>query len=145
MKKVVTIILATLFVWFTLDITGFAIGNFVLVTSAFKDEPIDILWWAIFLIVSILFILKDKIGKYFLAMFLVIWSFIQYQMYFMGQQSIERYNDFFNNEGTHHIIPASSTFLIKDTYHMFLDILILLSLISIVVFIIRKFISPRIV
>lgn len=138
MKKVTIILLGILFTWFTLDITGCAIGRFVLVTSAFQDEPIDILWWAIFLIASCLFVWRDRIGKYVLAAFLGIWGSIQYQMYFMGKQSIARYNAFFQGQGTNRILPVSDTFLAKDTYHLFLDVLILSSLICIVVFILRQ-------
>ncbi len=143
MKKIVIIALGILFVWFTLDITGFAIKDFVLVISAFKDEPIDVVWWAIFLIATVLFIWKDKIGKYIIAAFLVIWAFIQCRMYFIGEQGIKSYNNYFINEGTHRILPTSNTFLVKDTYHIFLDILILFSLICVFIFVVKSLAKSR--
>lgn len=136
MKKVTVFLVGLLLVWFTLDVTGFHFGNFNLVVSAFKDEPIDIVWWVIFIVCFVLFILKDKIGKYVLFVFLVIWGIIQYPMYFKGQKGIERYNHFFANEKTNRIFAASNDFLVKDTYHLFLDVLILLALISTILFII---------
>lgn len=144
MKKITAIIIGVLFVWFTLDITGFVVGNFTLVVSAFKDEPIDILWWAIFLVGFILFIFKDKIGKYFMLVFLAIWGlFIQAPIYFGSKEQIAGYNNFFSNERTHRLIPASNSFVIKDTYHIFLDLFILISLGCVIIFTIQGFKNRR--
>ena len=99
-KKTATILISILLFWFTLDIIGVKIGNFYLVESAIKDEPIDIIWWGIFIICFIIFIVKDKIGKYILLAFVSIWCFIQYSMYFASPKRIESYNGFFKE--THH-------------------------------------------
>lgn len=138
MKKIINIFVGILFCWFTLDITGFKIRDFNLVVSAIKDEPIDILWLLIFAVVFLLFIFKEKIGKYALSIFMSIWSFIQFSMYFKTQQQIESYNIFFAKENTNYIIKPLNTFLIKDTYHMILDLLIAISLSLLVVFIIKS-------
>jgi len=138
MKKLTIIVIGILFVWFTLNMTGFAIGKFILVVSAFKGEYIDILWWFIFIIVFIIFVFKDKIGKYIMSLFLIIWAFIQGAIYFRDQDGIQSYYNYFNEEGTHRLILVNSSFLIKDTYHIFLDIFILFSLVCVIILIMKK-------
>lgn len=136
MKKAVNVLIFILFFWFTLDIVGMKIGHFYLVESAIKDEPIDIVWWVIFILCFILFIIKDKIGKYILLSFISIWCVIQYSMYLKSPKRIESYNSFFKE--THHIISPSSNFLIKDTYHIFLDLLLFTVLLSLIIFTIKS-------
>jgi hypothetical protein len=122
--------------------TGFRLGDFLLVTSAFSDEPIDILWWGIFLIAFILFIAREKIGRWCLCVFLTIWGcIIQYPMYFSSHDGIESYNVFFRD--TYHLFPPSDTILVKDFYHLTLDILIGLSLILAIVYIIKSLIQAK--
>lgn len=136
MKKITNILVSVLFFWFTLDILGMKIGNFYLVESAIKNEPIDIIWWVIFLICFIIFIVKDKVGKYILLSFVSFWFLIQYSMYFKSPKRIESYNNFFKQ--THHIISPSNEFLIKDTYHIFLDLFLFIVVINLIIFIIKS-------
>jgi hypothetical protein len=143
MKKTAIIAIGILFTWFTLDITGFAIGEFILVVSAFKDEPVDILWWGFFIIAFILFIFKDKIGKYIMLVFLVIWAVGQGAIYFRDKEGIQGYYNFFYKEGTHRLISASDLYLIKDTYHIFLDFFIFLSLVCVIIFILKRLKKSR--
>ena len=140
--KIVTItILGLLLIWFTFDITGLKIGQTKLVTSAFVDEPIDFVFWLIFIGSIVLFILKDNIGKYVIAGFIFLWGGIQLSIYFKSESGIESYNHFFSE--THHIIEASESFIVKDTYHLILDVLILLSFISAISYIILKLKAKR--
>ena len=135
--KIVTIaILGLLLFWFTFDITGLKIGQTKLVTSAFIDEPIDFVFWLIFIGSISLFILKDNIGKYVIVAFIFLWGGIQLSIYFKPKSGIESYNQFFSD--THHIIEASENFIVKDTYHIILDILILFAFISAVLYLILK-------
>ena len=135
--KIITIeILGLLLLWFTFDITGLKIGQTKLVTSAFVDEPIDFVFWLIFLGSIVLFILKDNIGKYVIAGFIFLWGAIQLSIYFTSKSGIESYNQFFFD--THHIIAASENFIVKDTYHLILDGLILSAFISAILYIILK-------
>ena len=135
--KIVTIVaLSLLLLWFTFDITGLKIGQARLVTSAFIDEPIDFVFWLIFIGSIVLFILKDTIGKYVIAGFILLWGGIQVSIYFKSKSGIARYNQFFSD--THHIIAASENFIVKDTYHLVLDVLILFALISAITYIILK-------
>ena len=135
-KIVALALLGSLLLWFTFDITGLKIGQIKFVTSAFIDEPIDFVFWLIFIGSIVLFILKDKIGKYVIAIFIFMWGVVQFSIYFKSQSGIERYNQFFSD--THHIIAASENFIVKDTYHLILDVLIILAFISVILYITLK-------
>jgi hypothetical protein len=127
-KKISLVVLIALALWFLLDMTGFAIGDSILVISCFVDEPIDAVFFIIFIIAISLYAFKENVGKWLLGTVLALWIFIQGQMYFMSAERLANYNNYFSN--THHIIEPSSDFLIKDTYHIVLDILIMLSIIA---------------
>lgn len=140
--KIVALFFAgLLLLWFTFDITGLKFGNIKIVTSAFVDEPIDFVFYLIFVASIICFIFKDNIGKYMLSAFLLLWGTFQLSIYFKSGDSIAAYNNTFAD--THHIIAASNDLLVKDTYHIFLDIFILLSFISAIIFFIAKIISHK--
>jgi len=141
LKIVALCIVGVLFVWFTFDMTGLSFGQTILVTSAFIDEPIDFVFWLIFIAAFVLFILKDTVGKYVLSAFILIWGIIQYSMYFSSTEGIASYNEFFSD--THHIIPSSGSFLVKDTYHLFLDIFIFLALAILIAFTVVSIIKSR--
>ena len=138
-KNIAIIFTGLLLLWFAFDITGLAINNTILVVSAIVDEPIDILFLIIFIFCFLFFIMKDKYGKYVLLAFLVLWSIAQFPKWFTADvNSIESYNNFFRNEGTYYTIAQSKERLIKDTYHIILDILIFLSLVSNIIFTIKS-------
>lgn len=130
-----------LLLWFTFDITGLKFGNIKIVTSAFVDEPIDFVFYIVFIASIVCFILKDKIGKYVLSAFLLLWGVFQFTAYFKSGDSIASYNKQFFD--THHIIAAANDTLVKDTYHIFLDILILLALIAAIAFLLAKILSSK--
>ncbi len=130
-----------LLLWFTFDMTGLKFGDTKIVTSAFVDEPIDFLFYLIFIACIICFILKDKIGKYALPVFLLLWGSFQLSLYFSSGDGIASYNKMFAD--THHIISASSDILVKDTYHIFLDIFILLALASSITFLVVKIVLDK--
>ena len=141
LKIVALSFVGLLLLWFTFDITGLKFGNIKIVTSAFVDEPIDFVFYLIFVASIICFILKDNIGKYMLSAFLLLWGTFQLTVYFKSGESIAAYNNTFAD--THHIIAASNDLLIKDTYHIFLDIFILLALISSIAFLLAKILSSK--
>ena len=140
MKKICVYTLVLLFIWFSLDMTGFSIGDFTLVEAAWNS--IDGVWWIIFLILSTLFILKEKIGKYLLSVFVLLWAVIQfyshwyYTLFGASEKTINSYNQYFKE--TYHIIPSSKEILIPDFYHIVLHILILTTLFSLLLFIINN-------
>ena len=142
LKKITTAILITFFAWYTLNLTGFSIGSFVLVISCFVDEPIDFVGWIIFLIGLILFIWKNNIGKYFIAIWLMFLAYIQIAIYLRTPERMESYYNHFANHGTHRLFPVSANF-IKDTYHIFIDFFILISLVCVICFIIMEFRKNR--
>ncbi|MDR2090139.1 MAG: hypothetical protein LBP62_00540 [Clostridiales bacterium] len=135
--KIITLIfLGVLFVWFSFDMTGLKSGQTKIVTPAFPDTPEDFVFWLLFVGAIVVFVLKDGVGKYVLTGFLLVWFLIQATVYFSGGEGIARYNDFFFD--THRIFAASDKFIIKDTYHMFLDVFILSALIAAVWYLVLK-------
>ncbi len=138
LKIIVFPFIGVLLLWFTFDLTGLKFENIKIVTSAFIDEPIDVIFYLIFVSCIICFILKDAAGKYLLSSFLFLWGAFQSSLYFKRGERITSYNEMFSD--THHIIPASQNMLIKDTYHIILDILILLAFITSMIFMITTFI-----
>lgn len=140
MKKICIISIVILLLWFTLDLTGFSIGDVTLVEAAWNS--IDGVWWLIFIALSILFIVKDKIGKYLLSVFIFLWVIIQYfshwyyTLFGASDKKIISYNRFFKE--TYHIIGPSETMVVPDLYHIVLHILILETLICLIVFCINS-------
>ena len=136
MKKICVFFIFILFMWFSMDMTGFKIGKFTLVEAAWNS--IDGIWWLIFVSLSIVFVIKDKIGKYLLSIFMFLWLLIQFfsHWYFTifgaSDSKISSYNHYF--EETYQIIPSSDTIIIPDLYHIVLHILITITMISLLVF-----------
>lgn len=136
MKKKCIVLIVILFIWFSMDMIGFSIGDVVLVEAAWNS--IDGVWWLIFFTLIILFILKDKIGRYLLSIFVFIWSAIQffshwyYTLFGASDKKTILYNQFFKE--TYHIIPSSETMVIPDFYHIVLHILITINLIFLISF-----------
>ncbi|MDE7440128.1 MAG: hypothetical protein K2N23_06450 [Clostridia bacterium] len=141
-SKIIALIFSgILLLWFTFDITGLKCGNTKIVTSAFVDEPIDFAFYLIFVVSIVCFMLIDKIGKYVLSVFLLLWGIFQFTAYFKSGESIAAYNKMFAD--THHIVAISNDRLVKDTYHIFLDIFIFLALVSAITFLVIKIISIK--
>lgn len=141
LKIIALSFLGLLLLWFTFDITGLKFGNTKIVTSAFMDEPIDFVFYLFFIASVVCFIFIDKVGIYGLSAFLLCWGAFQFSVYFKTGESIASYNKFFAD--THHIIKASQDILVKDTYHIFLDIFILFAFISVITFLIAKIFSSK--
>ncbi len=141
LKIIALFFLGLLLLWFTFDITGLQFGNIKIVTSAFINEPIDFVFYLIFIVSVVCFMLIDKVGIYILSAFLLCWGAFQFSVYFKTGESIASYNKFFAD--THHIIKASQDILVKDTYHIFLDIFILFAFISVITFMIAKIFSSK--
>lgn len=118
-------IFGLLFIWFSFNLTGLRFGDIILVKSCFIDEPIDIIFWCIYTGCFILFILKDSIGKYAMTVYSLLWGMMQLSNYFKNASEIKSYNETFSE--MHHIFGVSDLLVIKDTYHLLLDILILIA------------------
>ncbi|MDR3263684.1 MAG: hypothetical protein LBT30_05170 [Clostridiales bacterium] len=133
-KMTSLIFIGLLFIWFLFDMTGLSFGNVSLVASCFIDEPIDFIFFLIFAVAIFLFIWREKIGKWVIFAFLLCWLCIQGAIYFRNDYS--GYYLYFAEANTHRIFTENAYFLIKDTYHLILDILILSAFISVAVFLI---------
>jgi len=75
MKKTCIAFQIILLVWFFLDMIGVYFGDKCLVTQSYKEDG---LFFLIYLIAIILFIIKDQIGKWIVAVWISIWFVIQF-------------------------------------------------------------------
>ena len=127
MKKRYCIITQTLLLlWFFLDMTGVYFSNSYLVTRSYKDDG---LFFFFFLVAMILFILKEKIGKWAVWVWTSLWFVIQflchewYTIFSKGVMgSLEDKIKYFS--GAIKWIEIDGRY-IPDVYHTILHILIL--------------------
>ena len=75
-KIIALIFTGILLLWFTFDLTGLNSVKLKFVTSAFVDEPVDVLFYLIYVVSITCFILTDKIGKYFLGGIFIVMGYI---------------------------------------------------------------------
>lgn len=137
MKKIHCIaVQITLLVWFFLDMTGVYFGDKCLVTRSYKDDGI---YFLIYLATVLLFITKDRIGKWLVLIWSAIWFTIQFLCHewytifnsgFMG--TLEGKIKYFS--GTLQWLKIEGKY-IPDIYHTVLHILILLVLASTIMYI----------
>lgn len=123
LKKITTVILLLLLLWFTLFVTGLSIGDTIFTIRDF--DVITVVWWVLFLICVGLYFRKPKIGVTVGIIFEFIWIVMQALNFLGPPTGIAKYNAFF--EDTHHILPPSNTTLVPDTAHLILFVLLLLS------------------
>jgi hypothetical protein len=133
-KRVAVAAMLALFIWEFFNMTGLSIAGQTVVVSAFIDEPIDIPFIIIYGAAICLFIWRERVGKWVCLVWLSLAALVQGAMYFRGDFS--SYYAFFANENTHRLFPPNDAFLIKDTYHIIIDLLILVALISVIAFLI---------
>ena len=127
MKKRYCIITQTiLLLWFFLDMTGVYFSNSYLVTRSYKDDG---LFFLIYLVAMILFIFKEKIGKWAVWVWTSLWFVIQflchewYTIFSKGVMgSLEDKIKYFS--GAIKWIEIDGRY-IPDVYHTILHILIL--------------------
>lgn len=130
--------LVVLLIWFFLDMTGLYLGNGCLVSRAYKEDG---LFFIIYLAAIVLFLVKEKIGKWTLLAWLLLWftaQFLNHEWYtifnsgFMGtaQGKIRYFSDtikWLTIEGRY----------VPDIYHSVLHILLIAAIISTIAYIIR--------
>ena len=125
-----------LFVWFFLEMIGVYFGDKCLVTQSYKEDG---LFFLIYLTAIILFIIKDKIGKWIVAVWTSIWFVIQ----FLCHEWYTIFNDGIMGSLEGKIKYFSETVqwikiegkYIPDIYHTVLHILLLLVIITTFMFI----------
>ena len=128
-----------LLMWFFLDMIGVSLGDKNLVTQSYKEDGV---FFLIYLVTVILFIVKVQIGKWFVAVWTSLWFIIQflchewYSIFNSGiMGSIEGKIEYFS--GTLQWIRIEGKY-IPDIYHTILHILILLTLISTIIYIVKS-------
>ncbi|MCL1996584.1 MAG: hypothetical protein FWG63_10290 [Defluviitaleaceae bacterium] len=128
------------FLFYSLNVTGFKIKDFILVESCLKNEPIDMVFWVPYLVSVIVFWIWPGMGQWFMLGFMSLGTLVLFMttvkhMIWPSKKKIKGYNEFFSK--THHIIKPSDTKLIPDTFHLILLFLVPLNLTGIVVYILR--------
>ena len=122
------------FCFYTLNITGFKMGNFNLCCSCFKDEPIDFVFWLMYLVAVIATLFSPQIGRWALFGIFVLFHVVQviftYRFWiFKDEDKIASYNEYFSSY--HHIFKEKDDVLVPDTFHLILFIGFFISLIHI--------------
>jgi hypothetical protein len=133
MKKIVIIFCSILLFWFFLDMTGLYFGDKYLVSQSFKDDWIFML---IYLFVFLLFIFNDKFGKYFLGSWLFMWLATQFYFHWYFTITGKGLNKIDYFKGSIKLINSETRY-IPDLYHIVLHIFILVSLISVIFYIVK--------
>lgn len=117
-----------LLIWFFFDMTGLRIGNFILTEMAWREDGI---FFIIYIVCFLLFLFKEKIGKYILSIWLFLWGITQffshwyYTIFGASQLKLSMYNNIYSE--TYHIVSRSETTIVPDLYHIILHILIVIS------------------
>lgn len=139
-KKFCIIFQIILLIYFFLDMTGFYFQDKCLVTRSYKDDGI---FFLIYLVMVILFIVKEKIGKWIMIGWLMMWfitQFLCHEWYtifnsgFMG--TLEGKIDYFS--GTIQWITIKDRY-IPDAYHTILHILILFNLVLTIIYVSKNY------
>lgn len=126
MKKSYCIIANLLLLgWFFLDMIGVYFGDKYLVTRSYHEDGI---FFICFLTALLLFLFKERIGKYVLSIWLFMWLITQFfshewvTLFGNGEGKIS----YFRN--AIHWIDSSSRY-IPDVYHTILHLLIIVALV----------------
>ena len=134
-KKYCIISNIVLLLWYFLAMIGVDFGNKYLVTSSYKEEWV---FMVIPLVILILFIFKEQVGKYLLLIWNSMWlitQFLSHEWYtifrsgFMGstEGKIEYFKDAIK-------IFTSETVYIPDIYHIILHVLIIIALTTTIIY-----------
>lgn len=131
-KKITVLSNLVLLAWFFLDMVGLSFGNNILVTRSYKEDGI---YFIIFVVALLLFHFKERIGKYILLIWLSIWLSTQFysHWYITIVGPWERMNTYFAD--TIKLITTNKIY-IPDLYHIVLHLFILVSIGSLIVFLI---------
>lgn len=121
-KKTFLICQILLLIWFFLDMTGVYFKDSYLVTRSYIDDG---LFFLIYLSTVVLFQIKDKIGKWAVLVWSVIWFIAQ----FMSHELVTITGNGYENK-THYFEGAVKWLeidgvYVPDVYHTVLHILIL--------------------
>ena len=128
MKRIVCIVSQILLLlWFFLDMTGVYFKNSYLVTQSYKDDGI---FFAIYLVTVVLFLFKEKIGKWAVSVWCVMWfvtQFISHELVTITGNGYDNITHYF--AGALKWLEIDGVY-IPDVYHTVLHVLILVVLIA---------------
>lgn len=121
--------------WFFLDMVGLSLFGNTLVSRSYKDDGI---FFAIYLVLLVVFIINEKIGLYTLIFWLFLWFTTQFlsHWYFTIFGPWEKKRQYFSE--TIKLFQTKKVY-IPDIYHIVLHTLILLALAGSI----RYFISKK--
>ena len=134
-KKMFLICQILLLIWFFLDMTGVYFKDSYLVTRSYIDDG---LFFVIYLATVVLFLIKDKIGKWAVLGWSVIWFIAQ----FMSHEMVTITGNGYDNKT--HYFEGSLKWLeiegvyVPDVYHTVLHILILAVIITGAVYVFQR-------
>lgn len=121
-KTVFLIAQIILLIWFFLDMIGVYFDDAYLVTRSYKDDGI---FFLIYLTTMVVFIIKEKIGKWAVTVWSVIWLIAQFANHELitltgnGYENVSRYF-----EGSLKWIDIEGVY-VPDVYHTVLHILLI--------------------
>jgi len=138
-KKHCIIAQIALLFWFFLDMTGVYLGDKCLVTRSYKEDG---LFFLIYFAAVMLFVIKERIGKWLVIGWMSIWFAMQFMCHewytffnggFMG--TLDGIIEYFS--GTIQWLRVEGKY-IPDLYHTVLHILLLSALILTVIYAIHN-------
>ena len=125
---------------YTLVLTGFRIGSFVLASRWVKGEWAELIFWSLFGTSTVVFVFVPAVGQWMLLTLFALFKFGQffmtYKYWFIRDKEkvcrkVKGYNNHFAH--THHIIKPRDDMLIPDTFHIMLFLLFFINLVAVVV------------
>lgn len=145
MKKYIVLLGQMLvLLWFALDMTGAYFGENCLVTRSYKEDGI---FFLLYLATIILFIKKEKIGKWLVSSWLSIWLLVEllshewYTLFGKGiMGTAEGKINYFADTITW--IQIEGTY-VPDLYHIILHLLILIALTLTIIYMARQRMSYK--
>lgn len=134
-KKMFLICQILLLIWFFLDMTGVYFKDSYLVTRSYIDDG---LFFVIYLATVVLFLIKDKIGKWAVLGWSAIWFIAQ----FMSHEFVTITGNGYENkmhyfEGALKWLEIDGVY-VPDVYHTVLHILILAVIITGAVYVFQR-------
>lgn len=137
MKKITFFLIAQiiLLIWFFLDMIGVYFEDAYLVTRSYKDDG---LFFLIYLTTIVVFVIKEKIGKWAVTVWSVIWLVAQlasHELVTLTGNGYENKSRYF--EGSLKWIDIEGVY-VPDVYHTVLHILLIAVVIIGVNYIFKK-------
>ncbi|WP_099205173.1 hypothetical protein [Scatolibacter rhodanostii] len=130
-KKCCMVANLLLLAWFFLDMAGIYFEDTYLVTRSWKEDGI---FMVIFVVALLFFMLREKIGKYILIGWQLMWlitQFISHEYYTIfggGEAKMRYFTDSIK-------LFSSENRYIPDLYHIVLHVFIVIALISTILYV----------